>query len=257
MSEAFIFQNRNDALVSSSTRSSTRRPAVSHQRVKATTYRPAKPVRPTTYRPPRLGQGSSPPLIDQGDQRQASLHRRADDYKPPRQQLLQIPLPEEQKNNPQRHLVQIPLPDDNKYNEALAKLQEEYQRNQQQLEYYKELLKQQSAVENQRILSQPTFSPIQTTSQPLPAIRPDLPQSIKPSGFAVSTTTAKPLDPAARRQLYQQLLEEYDRGQSNPDAPSQYRLLPYQNTQHHGLLTIVEPIQRSVDLDLKMAELQQ
>lgn len=213
-----MLQSRNKALAASPAPASPPPPRRPIARLDATTYRPA-----------RLGAGPLAALLDQPADHAAHLHRRADDYSPPQQQLIPASTPKQS---------------DYDYEQ----LQEQQRRNQQQLRLLQQQLYQQQ--EKQKLLEQQSYQQRLYEQQlyeeqALGQRDPERFQLVPYQG-----EIAQRFADRQQEQLYQ--------AQRRISQPEQYRpeerlsAQRYQelNAQRFQGKTIVDPIQRSIDLDL-------
>ncbi|XP_048001744.1 protein Skeletor, isoforms B/C isoform X5 [Leguminivora glycinivorella] len=238
-------QSRNKALAAGSSPGSPR----------ATPRRPIAKVDATTYRPTRLGAGPLAALLDSPAEHFASLHRRAGDTKPPQQQLLE-----------ERQQYQT------------RSQESESQERQQQFQAQR--IQQQEQLQNQQRQQEQNQQRQQVYQQQVQQTRPSQQFVHTRQQFNAQVYNLEQLQEEQRRnqqqlELLQQLYQQQQRQQQlyqqgfQPD-PERYQLVPYQGefSQRFGLQrrisqeypqdefnrpgyqTVVDPIQRSIDLDL-------
>ncbi|XP_072933177.1 protein Skeletor, isoforms B/C isoform X4 [Epargyreus clarus] len=247
-------QSRNKALTAGA---SPGRPASPPSRLR----KPLARLDATTYRPQRLGAG--PPALLEHSAAHDHLHRRADNYSPAQQQLLNPQPTKDEKEYDQQIYQQAPQDNQQLYNLQNAQHQQQLyqsQIDQQQLQQQQyqaqnyqqfhqqpqpqaqfsqqQIYQQQSQTQNQQNYQQNQ----QLQSQPHSVYRPQ-----------------QGLDRETHDLLYQQQLYEQQRRQLEQELaryrqiqqedPQQYRLLPYKYEGENQGRYHTE-IQRSIDLDL-------
>ncbi|XP_063541706.1 uncharacterized protein LOC134750472 isoform X4 [Cydia strobilella] len=262
-------QSRNKALASGSSSGSPR----------ATPRRPIAKVDATTYRPTRLGAGPLAALLDSPAEHFASLHRRAGDTKPPHQQLIESQERQQfqSQTRPQQQLIET---QERAQHQFQAQTRTE-QRHDALLQTQQNRLQQQQAHDQRQPVIYQQQSQAQETrpQQQFPNQYTRHQQQFAPQGYNLEQ-----LHEEQRRnqqqleqlqQLYQQQQRQhqlYQQYQGLQHDPERYQLVPYQGELAHrfgiqaqrrfsqefpqeqlnrpGFQTIVDPIQRSIDLDL-------
>ncbi|KAJ8715831.1 hypothetical protein PYW07_010313 [Mythimna separata] len=230
-------QSRNSALAGSSTTRPPARPRRPLARLDATTYRPPRPLR------------AGSPVLHAGDAAaRLPLHRRADSFTPPEQQLVSIQSSKEFtiKEDGTLELAEKKQPEPNQQQEAFSQLQQlpglqhSQQLQQHQHEYQQLLLQQQALeqrqqqIEQQRRLlneqiyySQPQSEP-QNYQQQNYYSQPQSEQQAQQQQY--EQQAQQPHSEQQAQQQYEQQYEQQSRaqpaGESREEEPFQYRLLP-------------------------------
>ncbi|XP_063389270.1 uncharacterized protein LOC134675052 isoform X4 [Cydia fagiglandana] len=252
-------QSRNKALASGSSSGPPR----------ATPRRPIAKVDATTYRPTRLGAGPLAALLDSPAEHFASLHRRAGDTIPPQQQLVEQERQQFQTQTRQQQLEQA---------------QQQFQAQEQhdaQVQNQQNRLQQQDQDQRQPVIYQQQSQVQETRPQQQFPTQYRHQQQLAPQAYYLEQLHEEQRRNQQQLELLQQLYQQQQRQQQQQQLyqqyqglhhdPERYQLVPYQgefaqrfgiqaqrrfsqdsqeDLNRPGYHTVVDPIQRSIDLDL-------